>query len=914
MKQKAISETVDVGPSNSGKGPNVFFVGTHSKTIDINSDWSVPQFKETYKKLDALSVQNGFFVTSLPQYAIQYADNFAIEKKAKPIILAMEFKKDVKFFDLESKQDYLDAGINSDIADIFISAEPYFAINNQLDANKMPYQPYEFSVVKNLLGGGGSWDEIISKKNFKDRLEKINNPSKFEQAYVEWYSKGIIQPFEYLLGKDNPLISSVYTTQTFTDRADFISRLSADADAAAADDKKLIGRNRTHIKAKKKDVDGNIKADDDIQSRSTINGAWNRGTQMEDGLPSYMHARKLSDYPASMVETPLFNNYKLLFGQNKEAGRNRSFKQLDISTDWHLYNAYIQLFREMHDFMNTDAALQDEGYIRLGLKAVKDRIASKRTNDPAGKHIYIDIMQFICFSMILEKCREKQLDIYGVATREKIGYNQIRDNGDGYGYTAKELAGGFLQGDDRTLIICRPIPLKNIRIIGHDVTKLKRYDKRGLIYRRYVKGVKTADEYMSQVLKLYSDINKRIKAKEARREEKRKAEEARREEERRAEEARREEERKAEEAARQQAYRDGPDKEKDIRIFGTAYKIIDGKWNRAYSYNNVSSHIFSGYTGLGEWRQVADWLMSVFKTAGYFLQFEECSIYYNDLYVQKRKCPVFDCYSINGKHWDIIYDFDDTRYKITPEDFQKQIQSAIDQINGKVRKDITTVKQQSSKAITASPDQYKTYSANLQILSRDNAKEIEFRFMLKNEFCSNLKNPKATNQYIEKTVLRNIMKKIPVYPFLIAVQAIGGVESLPEDLSKIDIINLTPDGCLNPEVNCGIEVNEIFVDNNQKQDAINKIGGGAFIPLSPYTLDNISEEIKTIIYPEALIEWAKRYLEKTGKNYNLDRPKTWETLAKEVLGYIFTQADYKLINEEEYLMPRFSQYMATFLL
>ena len=42
----------------------------------------------------------------------------------------MEFKKDVKFFDLESKQDYLDAGINSDIADIFISAEPYFAINN----------------------------------------------------------------------------------------------------------------------------------------------------------------------------------------------------------------------------------------------------------------------------------------------------------------------------------------------------------------------------------------------------------------------------------------------------------------------------------------------------------------------------------------------------------------------------------------------------------------------------------------------------------------------------------------------------------------------------------------------------------------------------------------------------------------
>ena len=92
----------------------------------------------------------------------------------------MEFKKDVKFFDLASKSDYRIVDINPDIADIFINAEPYFAINNQLDANKMPYQPYEFSVVKNLLAGSGSWDEIISRKDFSDKLEKINTPKKFE--------------------------------------------------------------------------------------------------------------------------------------------------------------------------------------------------------------------------------------------------------------------------------------------------------------------------------------------------------------------------------------------------------------------------------------------------------------------------------------------------------------------------------------------------------------------------------------------------------------------------------------------------------------------------------------------------------------------------------------------------------------
>lgn len=64
----------------------------------------------------------------------------------------------------------------------------------------------------------------------------------------------------------------------------------------------------------------------------------------------------------------------------------------------------------------------------MGLDNIKERINKKKKNDPDGKHIYIDIIQFICFSMILEKCRAKKLDIYGVATREKIGFNQIRDN------------------------------------------------------------------------------------------------------------------------------------------------------------------------------------------------------------------------------------------------------------------------------------------------------------------------------------------------------------------------------------------------------------------------------------------------------------------------------------------------------
>ena len=191
---------------------------------------------------------------------------------------------------------------------------------------------------------------------------------------------------------------------------------------------------------------------------------------MVDGLPSYMHTRKATDYPQSIVGTPLFNNYKLLFGQYKDADRNKDFKQFDISASWPLYKAYIQLFGVMHDFMNTPAALDDVGYIRLGLDAIKNRIKLKKTNDPAGKHIYIDIMQFICFSMILEKCKDKSLDIYGVATREKIGYDQIRDKKVGYGYKDEEMAGGYLQQNDRTLIICRPIPLDSIRIIGHDVT------------------------------------------------------------------------------------------------------------------------------------------------------------------------------------------------------------------------------------------------------------------------------------------------------------------------------------------------------------------------------------------------------------------------------------------------------------
>lgn len=213
MIWRNIHETVDVGPSNSGtEEPNVFFVGTDSETVEVSSDWSLRRFKKTYKDLSALNVDNGFFVTSLPYYAIQYAENLATEHDSVPLVLAMEFKKDVKFFDLASKDDYAAVGIDADIADIFVDAEPYFAINNQLDANKMSYQPYEFSVVKNFLAGGGSWDVIISNKNFGNKLKKIDTPAKLAQEYDRQYLEGIKAPFEYLLGKDNPLISSVYMT------------------------------------------------------------------------------------------------------------------------------------------------------------------------------------------------------------------------------------------------------------------------------------------------------------------------------------------------------------------------------------------------------------------------------------------------------------------------------------------------------------------------------------------------------------------------------------------------------------------------------------------------------------------------------------------------------------------------------
>lgn len=127
--------------------------------------------------------------------------------------------------------------------------------------------------------------------------------------------------------------------------------MSADADAAAASEngKNLVGRNKIHAQSLAK-ASGN----------ASTKGVWNGGSKMEDGLPSYMRERKLSEYPQSVVGTPLFDNYKLLFGKNVDGSRNKDFEQLDLNAKWPLYRAYIKLFSAMRDFMSAARSEEDQ--------------------------------------------------------------------------------------------------------------------------------------------------------------------------------------------------------------------------------------------------------------------------------------------------------------------------------------------------------------------------------------------------------------------------------------------------------------------------------------------------------------------------------------------------------------------------
>lgn len=142
---------------------------------------------------------------------------------------------------------------------------------------------------------------------------------------------------------------------------------------------------------------------------------------------------------------------------------------------------------------------------------------------------------------------------------------------------------GFLQTDDRTLIICRSVKLdEDVYVRGHAVTELKSYDPNGVIYRKHVKGVKTVAEYEAAVKRLYSDIDKIRKAEY--------------------------------------------DRPKKINIVGRAHKKIGKTWNTQF-FQHLSPYWFTGYTGLGEFGQVLKWVTDVCVEAGYQVIMDGYTVY-----------------------------------------------------------------------------------------------------------------------------------------------------------------------------------------------------------------------------------------------------------------------------------------------
>ena len=104
---------------------------------------------------------------------------------------------------------------------------------------------------------------------------------------------------------------------------------------------------------------------------------------------------------------------------------------------------------------------------KAGLDLIRTRLNSKNN----AKHIYIDYLQFIFFSLILQSDR-----YYGVTCPEIRGYAHIHKFSGRisdqsilpYGYE-KEINASTLYFDDRTVILCKPLHTIVQNIFGHTI-------------------------------------------------------------------------------------------------------------------------------------------------------------------------------------------------------------------------------------------------------------------------------------------------------------------------------------------------------------------------------------------------------------------------------------------------------------
>lgn len=492
----------------------LFFVGTTSSKYDLASQ----QFK-SYKSLDRISVDSAAFGTSTWEYACSYAKMYSTQGDPG-VVVAFQLKPGIEVFDLRDPNEYVRLGLPPEIAKIFEDAEPYFAINTNVPSYMKQGIPKEFVAAK-------AWIEYASGTSgqtgikFLDRIRLIDDsliPKNQDQLKDIWntiYQNQIESIFRTLFNQEGwDLVKDQLVSKKFNDINELLALGAVRVYTPEIHD---VNIQKSYLRAEFMKAHGlkpNTKVPDYLEDE------WDKA-QIKAGFPvstagkNKGYARITSPSAFNVIASNAYNrshiNKDILAQDFKYyfKGRAEPFIVPDIS------NAPNELKNLAHNlsllYANAPRASRSEkiyiggkslqivyGYIKLfetckkkildseldmseaskkfltGIQRIEDKIRSKDDR----KHVYIDILQYVFFSLIASDER-----FYGMTCPEIRGYALLHNfsgsnaklDKQPYGYE-KKINASTMQYDDMTVILCKSLDQIVEKTFGHVVNFIDQED------------------------------------------------------------------------------------------------------------------------------------------------------------------------------------------------------------------------------------------------------------------------------------------------------------------------------------------------------------------------------------------------------------------------------------------------------
>lgn len=408
------SKYIELVETKSVGSKQLYFIGTsESKLNDAALDREPGGGLLSLSRLSSdLAVDSAVFLTRNIEYAISYSQANSTADDLG-IVFAVDLPKTCRFFDITDPDDYSMLFDETDncklLANIFKKCEPYFSLNTQLGSPQLNAKvPAEFKAASMILNRRSSRKDASLVDNVLNATTDFS-PVKSDK-YAAYWKECAIQTIKEMLTRAG------------------MEKLQAkfDPDKSMTFDELICNVDIPDITSYSKTVNKNA-----FDANKTY-------IQTGFVVPTSDAIRK---------NQTLYSNYTSMYRADKTSAILDS-SQIDA------VNAYLFLFSQLGKYYNINIKNADQRFKNM-VERLKTRIKAKSKSntsagvDDIGSHIYVDMLQLIFFSMIIEK------GFYGIYAPEVKGYTGIHnDNIDCvFGYDPDHPR------SDTTVILCREVSI-----------------------------------------------------------------------------------------------------------------------------------------------------------------------------------------------------------------------------------------------------------------------------------------------------------------------------------------------------------------------------------------------------------------------------------------------------------------------